>query len=186
MGFVRVIAGIAKGTTLAPAPAGVRPVTDRARAGIFSSLGSRVDGAIVLDLFAGTGALAIEALSRGADRAVLVERDASAAALIRRNLTSTKLADRARVVRSDVGRFLTRTANLRAGFDLVFVDPPYELSGEALQRVLADVDAGWLAAPDGTVVVTRRVTNPIDVIPLNWRVARRLVYGDTLAILFRR
>src|SRR5206468_597583 len=81
---VRVIAGLAKGTTLAPAPPGVRPVTDRARAGIFSSLASRLEGAVVLDLFAGTGALAIEALSRGADSAVLVERDASAVRAIRR------------------------------------------------------------------------------------------------------
>jgi 16S rRNA (guanine966-N2)-methyltransferase len=183
---VRVIAGIAKGTTLAPAPRGVRPVTDRARAGIFSSLAPRLEGAIVLDLFAGTGALAIEALSRGADRAVLVERDASAVRSIRRNLASTKLADHASVVRSEVGRFLSRNDSSNPAFDLVFVDPPYEVDQGALSEVLNRLEAGWLADAEATMVVTRRAANPIDVVPLHWRVARRLVYGDSLAVLFRR
>jgi len=80
---VRVIAGTAKGVRLGPVPRGVRPVTDRAREGVFSSLGTGVPGARVLDLYAGTGAMAIEALSRGAEHATLVERDRAAVGAIR-------------------------------------------------------------------------------------------------------
>jgi 16S rRNA (guanine966-N2)-methyltransferase len=83
---VRVIAGTAKGTRLAAVPPGVRPVSDRAREGVFSSLGELVSGAAVLDLFAGTGAMGIEALSRGAAAAVFVERSPRAIASIRQNL----------------------------------------------------------------------------------------------------
>ena len=81
--LVRVVAGTAKGVRLAPVPRGVRPVSDMAREGVFSSLGELVRGARVLDLYAGTGAMAIEALSRGAEHAVLVERDRAALRTIR-------------------------------------------------------------------------------------------------------
>src|SRR5205085_8198613 len=83
---VRVIAGVAKGVRLGPVPAGVRPLSDRAREGLFASLGTRVVGATVLDLFAGTGAIGIEALSRGADMAVLVERDRTVVRTLASNL----------------------------------------------------------------------------------------------------
>jgi 16S rRNA (guanine966-N2)-methyltransferase len=182
---VRVIAGVAKGTRLAPAPAGVRPLTDRARAGLFSSIFQELPRASVLDLYAGTGALAIEALSRGAERATLVERDAAAIRTIRANLSATKLATSARVVRADVARFVTRNDNSRP-FDLLFVDPPWDLGPDVLGGVLSDLDRGPMLGTGSTLALCRRARNPIDVIPVDWRPARRLVYGDGLVTLYRR
>ena len=97
---MRVIAGSAKGTRLAPVPAGTRPVSDRAREGVFSSLGRSVERARVLDLFAGTGAMGIEALSRGAAEATFVDSSARAITTIHDNLGRTRLAGRASVRRS--------------------------------------------------------------------------------------
>ncbi|MEJ7819247.1 MAG: RsmD family RNA methyltransferase, partial [Rubrobacteraceae bacterium] len=103
---MRVIAGTARGVKLAPVPPGVRPTTDRVRESLFNSLGQFFDGGDVLDLYAGTGALGIEALSRGCERAVFVEKDGRAVAAIRDNLRRTGLAERAEVLRMDVERGL--------------------------------------------------------------------------------
>ena len=178
---MRVIAGAAKGKRLGPVPPGVRPVSDRAREGLLSSLASDVPGSRVLDLFAGTGALGIEALSRGADHAVFVDRSHRAAATIRDNLARTGLADRATV--------LVLTAEGYLGgppadpFDLVFIDPPYEVGSE-LDRVLAALDSGWLAE-GWTLALTRGNRSSTPVIPVDWVVARRLRYGDSLVTVFR-
>jgi 16S rRNA (guanine966-N2)-methyltransferase len=182
---MRVVAGNAKGVRLAPVPRGVRPVSDRAREGVFSSLGERVRGARVLDLFAGTGALGVEALSRGAAEVVFVERDRAALAAVRRNLDLTHLADRAAVVGVDVRRFVSRDDKNGAPFDLVVADPPYDLGGPDLEGVLADLAEGWLATQGWTVVLTRRRGSSMPVIPVHWAPARRLEYGDTLVLLLR-
>jgi 16S rRNA (guanine966-N2)-methyltransferase len=177
-----VIAGTAKGLRLAPVPSGVRPVSDRAREGIFSSLGGRVLDSRVLDLFAGTGALAIEALSRGAADAVLVEQAPRAIATVRDNLRRTRTGDRARVVRADARRFLERAMAERP-FDLVFVDPPYAAGSSAVAAVLERLRP--VLAPGATVVLTRDSRSSTDVIPLDWRVAKRLTYGDSVITLIR-
>jgi 16S rRNA (guanine(966)-N(2))-methyltransferase RsmD len=122
---VRVIGGELGGRRLTPPPAGtrdVRPTSERAREAIFSVLGEAVEGATVLDLFCGTGALAIEALSRGAARAVLVDR---APALAVRNIRDLGLDDRAEVVRADALDYLRRSPER---FALAFCDPPYTLA----------------------------------------------------------
>jgi 16S rRNA (guanine966-N2)-methyltransferase len=178
-----VIAGTAKGTRLAPVPDGVRPVSDRAREGLFSSLGSRVAGAVVLDLFAGTGSLGIEALSRGAIRAAFVERAPKAIAAVRDNLERAKVADRGEVVRADVARFLDRPAD--RSFDLVFLDPPYALPGPELRAIVERLWASGALAEDAIVVLTRDLRSSNDVIPLDWPVARRLAYGDSVVTLLR-
>lgn len=182
---MRIVAGSAKGVRLAPVPQGVRPVSDRAREGLFSSLGSAIPGARVLDLFAGTGALGIEALSRGAEHAVFVERDPAAAATLYENLDLARVAERATVVPSAVRPFLEADARPSgAGFDVVFLDPPYEMGSPGVDdtlRALADgalLDEGW------TVVLTRAKTNPMHVIPLHWTAARELRYGDSLLTLY--
>ena len=182
---MRVIAGIAKGRKLGPVPAGVRPVSDRVREGVFSSLGDRVVGSRVLDLYAGTGAMAIEALSRGAAQATIVERSRPALAALRDNLDRTRLLAAARVVAADVPTFLSGNDDRGDRFDLAFVDPPYEAGEPALGGVLASLGRGWLDDGDWTVVVTRGSRNPTVVIPVHWRAARRLAYGDSLVILFR-
>jgi 16S rRNA (guanine966-N2)-methyltransferase len=181
---MRVIAGSARGVRLGPVPPGVRPVSDRAREGLFSSLGAEVPEARVLDLYAGTGAMGIEALSRGAEHVTFVERDAQAAAAIHANLERTHLTDRATVHLMDVARFLARQAPERR-FDLVLADPPYELDGDDLAPILAALAAGWLARDGWTVALTRGVKSSTPVIPVHWAVARQLRYGDSLVILFR-
>jgi 16S rRNA (guanine966-N2)-methyltransferase len=170
---------------LSAVPAGVRPMSDRAREGLFSSLGERVEGARALDLFAGTGALGIEALSRGASEAGFVDRDPRAIAAIEGNLGRAGLADRAWTRRSDVGRFLTKTRN-PSPVDVCFVDPPYAMAPSAVARVLEAIAARWLPEHGWIVALTRPKRSSTLVIPVDWSVARRLVYGDSLVICYRK
>lgn len=158
---MRVIAGELKGQRLV-APKGwkVRPTSDRVREAIFSALGDRVEGARVLDLYCGTGALAIEALSRGAERAVLVDRDTRPAL---GNVQRLGLTDRVELVRADVGRWLGQVsaASFAGNFDLVFVDAPYKLA----DRVAQDLDTHLprLLAEDGRAVVESGARRPLRV-----------------------
>jgi 16S rRNA (guanine966-N2)-methyltransferase len=146
----RVIAGSAKGIRLrAPGP-GTRPLADRVKQTLFAILQPDLAGARVLDLFAGSGAAGIEALSRGAAAATFVEKDATAAAVIRANLRSARLDDRASVVPVDVGRWLDG-GPFAAPFDLVVVDPPY-VDTALLTAVLAA-----LGRPDGPLADDARV-----------------------------
>ena len=181
---MRIVAGSAKGVRLGPVPPSVRPISDRAREGLFSSLGpGALEGLRVLDLFAGTGAAGIEALSRGADRAVFVDRAPAAVAAIRHNLTATKLEARGDVVPSAAERFLRSADRPGAPYDLVICDPPYDLGPPELDEVLRDLD-GWLAE-GSTVVLTRGHKSSTGVIPLHWATARQLRYGDSLVFVFR-
>jgi 16S rRNA (guanine966-N2)-methyltransferase len=178
---VRVIAGSARGVRLARVPAGTRPLSDRAREGLFSSLGEAVHGGRWADLFAGTGAVGIEALSRGAISCMFVDQSAAAVRTIRDNLLRTGTDARATVVRAEVRRYLQRARDAR--FDLVFLDPPYRFAASALRRVLqaaADrLDRG------GTLVLTRPAGDNTDVIPLHWAIVRRLAYGDARVLVCR-
>jgi 16S rRNA (guanine966-N2)-methyltransferase len=156
-----------------------------AREGLFSSIASDVPGAAVLDLYAGTGAMGIEALSRGAEAVTFVERSSQARAAVRQNLKRTRLADRARIVPSTVAAFLRGDEGSRASFDLVLVDPPYEAPGAEVDAVLAELGSGWLPEHGWTVVLTRPARSSMPVIPVHWHVARRLEYGDTLVLVYR-
>jgi 16S rRNA (guanine966-N2)-methyltransferase len=173
---MRVVAGRYGGRRLA-APKGtdVRPTSDRVREALFSILGTRVEGAHVLDLFAGSGALGIEALSRGAAEATFVDSSASAVRAVRQNLESLA-AEGATVDRADA-RVFARTA-LQAGrqYDLVFLDPPYR-QAEALGRELAEAIAALLA-PGGVVVSESDRRKPLELPGLPPFDERR--YGDTL------
>ena len=182
---MRVVAGSAKGVRLAPVPRGVRPVSDMAREGVFSSLGELVRDARVLDLYAGTGAMAIEALSRGAEHAVLVERDRAALRTIRENVARARVVEAAEIVASDVGSFLLRDDKLLGGFDLILADPPYVIDEDELASVLSSLGAGGLSGASWRVVLTRPKRSSMPVIPLHWVPARRLSYGDTLVFRFR-
>jgi 16S rRNA (guanine966-N2)-methyltransferase len=172
---MRVVAGTAGGRKLtAPAGTGTRPTPDRVREAVFNALGSigAVDGAVVLDGFAGSGALGIEALSRGAEACTFVERDRSARVVVEANLAATGLDDRARVIGGDVHDHLARTAER---FDLVLLDPPHaEADWERLLGLVAD-----RLAPDGVVVAEadRPAVGPDDPI---WVVGREKRYGGTV------
>src|SRR5215470_3722371 len=146
---MRVIAGSAGGIRLAVPKRGVRPTMDRVKAAIFSSLGDAVVRARVLDLFAGSGALGIEALSRGASSVVFVEADRQSAEIIESNLARTKLKGRIR--QQDVFDFL-RHASSAEMFDIVFADPPYEKGedeGHFTEKLLANEALSQLMATDG-------------------------------------
>ena len=182
---MRVIAGSAKGMRLGPVPPGVRPVSDRAREGLFSSLALEVPEARVLDLFSGTGAMGIEALSRGAEHAVFVDRAYEASAAVHDNLDRTRLADRATVVTQDVAAFLAgpRRRAARSTWScsiLRTTSTPRRWSA-----VLAGLGPGWLSDQGWTVVLTRGIKSSTPVIPVHWAVARQLRYGDSLVILYR-
>jgi len=182
---MRVVAGSAKGTRLAPVPPGVRPLSDRAREGVFASLGDRVPQARVLDLFAGTGATGIEALSRGAASCTFVEAARRVTETVRENLRRTKLEDRGDVVTADVLAFLRRQTGT-AGWELAILDPPYETGSPYLDDVLAELAAGDRLAPGFTVVLTRSNKGSTPVVPLHWAAARELRYGDSILTLYRR
>ena len=132
----------------------------------------------MLDLYAGSGALGIEALSRGAARAVFVDGDHRAQDALRMNLATTGLTERAQVTRARVASFLGRGA-VGAAFDLVFLDPPYDLDPAELARVLETLaQPGRLADAATVVIETRRDVVP--VLPERWTVGWTRVYGDTL------
>jgi 16S rRNA (guanine966-N2)-methyltransferase len=179
---LRVIAGTAKGRRLVAPKSETRPTTDRIKEALFASLGRSVVDADVLDLYAGSGALAIEALSRGAARAVLVDRDRAAEEAIRANLHTTGFADQARFRRSAVAPFLTGSIP-EAPFDLVLIDPPYDLHGEEVNGVLRALAEGALVASGGTVVVERRKSGEPLTLPDGWRIEKERAYGDTLLVV---
>jgi 16S rRNA (guanine966-N2)-methyltransferase len=164
----------------------VRPTKDRVREAVFSALDSRgaIVGATVLDLYAGTGAMAIEALSRGADRAVLVEQARAVAATARLNVDVTGFAAVARVETRDVATYL-KAPPREAPFDLVCCDPPYEMDDDALGVVLRMLaDDAWLA-PDGIVVVERAPRATLQV-PDGLRMTWDRRFGDTLVWFLER
>jgi 16S rRNA (guanine966-N2)-methyltransferase len=175
---VRVIAGSRKGHTIA-APRGLdtRPTSDRVRENVFNLVGP-LEGATVLDLYAGSGAMGIEALSRGATRAVFVERDADAVRTIERNLDRLRLTG-ARVVRGDAVRLLAQEAAAGRKYDLVLVDPPYGVY-PGLQLQLARHVPPVLASDGLLVVETDARVRPELPLPLR----RSRTYGQTRVSLF--
>jgi 16S rRNA (guanine(966)-N(2))-methyltransferase RsmD len=181
-----VIAGSARGTRLvAPGP-GTRPFGDRAKQVLFAILEPDLAGAVVLDCCAGSGAAAIEALSRGAARAVLVERDAAACRTIAANLLRTGLASRAAVVRADVLAYVAGRAAAEGPFDVVVLDPPYA-EADLRGRTLAAL--GGRGAPlgvDARVVVSGPWRDPPPQRAGLLRSERERRVGETLLTFYRR
>jgi 16S rRNA (guanine966-N2)-methyltransferase len=179
---VRVIAGAHRGRRLVvPAGEGVRPTKDMVREAVFSALDARamIVDAAVLDLYAGSGALAIESLSRGAALAVLVERDRFALQAIAHNLDQLRLADRARVAGSSVVSFLAAPPPREAPFDLVLADPPYETSDDAVTELVAALARpGWLAP--GALIAVERPSGAETRVPDGFRACWERTFGDTL------
>jgi 16S rRNA (guanine966-N2)-methyltransferase len=182
---MRVIAGAAGGIRLDVPKTDVRPTMDRVKAAIFSSLGAEIIGARVLDLFAGTGALGIEALSRGAASALFVEDNSAAIAVIERNLARTKLKGRVR--KQDVFSFL-RSNQARDSFRIIFADPPYEKTksgGEFTTLLLEDPQLAEILEPSGIFILEKRPTEQMHRMPL-WNVIRARSYGATEVLFLQR
>ncbi|MGH8914622.1 MAG: 16S rRNA (guanine(966)-N(2))-methyltransferase RsmD [Acidimicrobiia bacterium] len=177
---MRIITGEAKGRRLvAPDTLDTRPVTDRAREAVFSMIGSSVVDASVLDLYAGSGSFGLEALSRGAGSVTFVENGHRALEALRRNIRAVGLGGT--VVTSKVGDFL---ASAGAGFDLVFVDPPWAMPAPDLASELVAVDR--LVAAQGKVILSRRHSDDVPESPENWRVATDRRYGDTRILMYEK
>jgi 16S rRNA (guanine966-N2)-methyltransferase len=183
---MRVIAGSAGGIHLDVPKRGVRPTMDRVKAAIFSSLADEIVGARVLDLFAGSGALGIEALSRGAASVLFVDEDRQSTATIEKNLAKTKLEGRIR--QQEVFEFLKRHAPPREQFEIIFADPPYEKtnSGERFsEKLLANEALPQLLQPDGVFVLEKRPAERLPETNL-WKVVRAKTYGATEVLFLRR
>jgi pantetheine-phosphate adenylyltransferase/16S rRNA (guanine(966)-N(2))-methyltransferase RsmD len=179
---LRIIAGEARGIRLAAVPEGVRPTADRVREALFNSLGQFFDGGEVLDLYAGTGALGLEALSRGCEKAIFVEKNGRAAALVRENLRRARLEGRAEIVRGDVRAEVEKLVRKKRKFRLIFADPPYRIAGSEIGEVLPLLIA--LLAPGGRVVVESGDSLPKELQESAKGVSRR--YGGTVVTIFER
>ena len=178
---MRVISGSAKGIQLQAVPgSGTRPISDRVKEAVFNILGDTIVESQVLDLFAGTGSVGIEALSRGAEKAVFVEKHPKAITTIRANLRRTALEAEARVVRADVFKFLASTPQ---PFDLIYVAPPQYLGLWSKTLLALDAVPEWLY-PRGLAVVQ---IFPKEIEPLslaNLRLSDQRKYGSTLLCFY--
>ena len=179
---MRVITGSARGRRLNELKGyDTRPTTDKVKEGVFSAIQFEVEGARVLDLFAGTGQLGIEALSRGAQSAVFVDQRADAVKLIRENLALTKLTDGAQVVCGESMAYLNA---LRQKFDLIFLDPPY--ADDLLERAIAHIAWFDILAPDGIMIAESPVEKTLPALRAPYRIAREYRYGKIKVTLYRR
>ena len=183
---MRVVAGSAKGRRLlAPKGPGTRPVMDRVKTALFDILAGEVVGGRFLDLFAGTGGIGIEALSRGAEAATFIELEPEALRYVRRNLETTGLTARAETVRADAFRFLGDARAAGRRYDLVYVAPP-QYQGMAA-RALAQLDAAPLTEPGGLVIaqIHPRERGELDALALT-RLRRydERRYGSTLLLFY--
>lgn len=183
---MRVISGRFKGVALTTPKPGTRPTTDRTKEAIFSHLDSWgvLDDAHVLDLFAGTGALGIEALSRGARELVAVESSAPAATLIAKNLTALKhnrsweTGMVARVVKARAEKYAAAAAAV-SPFEVIFIDPPYAFETESCNRLLAGLADGGLTNERTVIVLERSTRSEEPSAPAGWTITDRRDYGET-------
>lgn len=183
MAGIRIISGFAGSLTIRVPNSGTRPTSDRVREALFSALEARdaMDGAEVLDLYSGSGALGLEAVSRGAVSAVFVDRSADAAKVCRSNAKIVSAAapksatPRITVHAQSVGAYL---AGATVPFDLVFVDPPYDLPEAELTSNLQAL--GTLIAPDGLLLVERSSRSPEPQLPPELELLKKSTYGETL------
>jgi 16S rRNA (guanine966-N2)-methyltransferase len=159
----------------------LRPTSDRNRETLFSLLGKSVEGRRVLDLFAGTGALGIEALSRGAEEATFVDRSPLAADLIRKNLDQLQI--KATVFKSDVLTFLRRAGRMGTQYDLIFCDPPYEAA--ETQKIVNQIEQHNLLADGGLFVLETSARNPVPA-AASLALIRQKKMGDTCITIYGR
>ena len=185
---MRVIAGTAKGTRLvALKELRVRPTLDRVREALFSILTPRVEGAHFLDMFAGTGANGIEALSRGAASATFVDNDARSLEMVRRNLDAARLAAKAVVCRLDLPKGLSTLSSLSTRYDIVFADPPYGFARDGPDAYAKLLDALYDArvlTVEAIVVIEHDFRSSLPEKTVHFACARQARYGETALSFF--
>ena len=177
---MRVVSGTARGCKLQPVPGmNTRPTTDRVKENVFNLIQDHVRGARALDLFAGTGQLGIEALSRGAQSCDFVERDKAAYAVAEKNIRAARVADRATLHRAEAADFVARAAGRK--FDLIFLDPPY--GGVILENALLQIETFDILSTDGIIICESAVG---DRFAHGFEVVRERRYGATMITVLRR
>ena len=182
---MRVIAGLARGHKLvAPEGDTTRPPLDRQKEALFSMLADTVIGANVLDLYAGSASMGIEALSRGAKQAVFVDLSEAAVAAAKANLAHTKLTDKARVTRENEVTFLEREAVLGSVYDLIFLDPPFRIDVNDLAAVFEVLRNGNLVADEGLLVLRLQSKIAPPERP-GFREVKNRAYGDSRLLFYR-
>ena len=176
---MRIIAGTAKGIRLkAPKGMNTRPTADRVKESLFNILGSRVQGAAVLDLFAGTGNLGLECWSRGAQTVVFVDKSPVSLKLVNRNIEKCQAQAECQVLHKEAQAALSSLAKLAKSFNLIFCDPPYNKG--LVQLVLKSPFLDPLLKPDGLLIVEHSAHDEIDTaMPEGLQVSRRQKYGET-------
>jgi 16S rRNA (guanine966-N2)-methyltransferase len=182
--MTRIVAGTARGRTLIVPPRGTRPTQERVREAVFSALTSRIDlvGAAVLDLYAGSGALGLEAASRGAGPVVLVDSARQAARVARANATALGLDARVALARAEQ---VAAAPQPEGPFDIVLVDPPYETPAGAVEAVLAALEEAGNLAPGAVIVLEGSAKAEPPAPPAGWEWEAPRMYGDTAVRLGR-
>lgn len=184
---MRIIAGSARGRPVKGPRASsrhIRPTADRVRESLFNVLGQWLDGVSVLDLYAGTGALALEAVSRGAAEAVLVDQDREALALCRENTAALGFGDRVQILPLAVARAALQLGKSGQHFGLIFADPPY--AARMVAELLELVEAHVLLAPEGTLVVEHDKREDAPLEHAGFSRTDQRSFGDTRVSIYRR
>ncbi len=176
---MRIISGTSKGRKLVtPKKYSLRPTSDRVKESLFNILASEIQGKVVLDLFAGTGNLGIEALSRGARKVIFVEKGRQALRLIQTNLNQFGLEDRSEILPKDVNRAIGILKQRGECFDLILMDPPYEKG--LIQRTLMKLNSHQIYHRDSILVIEHNRREPLPHILDGWNLLRQQKIGDTL------
>jgi 16S rRNA (guanine(966)-N(2))-methyltransferase RsmD len=182
---MRVIAGSCKGRVLfSPRGKLIRPTSDRIKEFIFDYLGPKIENASILDLFSGTGNLSIEALSRGADLAILVDKSKEAIRLIYRNLELTKLLSQCQVIHQDVFRFLKIAATNNSRFDCIFADPPY--SANIYSDLIDAIGKGDYLKDEGLFILECDSRRFIEYQDASLLLVTKKIFGDSAIFVFKK
>jgi len=181
---MRVISGSAKGRPLKAVPGnGTRPTTDKVKESMFSIIGPYFDGGMVLDLFAGTGGLGIEALSRGMEHGIFIDMEYKSIEVIKGNLQAAGFSDQAEVYRNDAGRALKVLAKKESAFDLVFLDPPYRMKNGI--ELMTEMHERQLLNHGATIVLEFESKHRYPQEFEHFKGLRQAVYGETTIQVYR-
>ncbi|NLT12137.1 MAG: 16S rRNA (guanine(966)-N(2))-methyltransferase RsmD [Clostridiaceae bacterium] len=182
----RIIAGDNKGMILnAPKGDRTRPTTDKVKEAIFSIIQVRVPNASFLDLFAGSGQMGLEALSRGASKAVFVEKNRQSIYVIQENIAKAGRIQESEIVAGDVASALRRIADRNESFDIIFMDPPYKEAKKMLDIVADQVCKNSLLSEDGVLIIEHDSDDIFDETVINLTLSRRCKYGSTMLTFYQ-
>lgn len=182
---MRVISGELKGRRLLPVPGqSTRPTTDKVKESVFNIIGPYFDGGVVLDLFAGTGGLGIEALSRGMDRAVFIDQDPKALQVVRKNVEMCRLQDRVEIYRNDARRAISLFTRNRTVFDVVFMDPPYHL--DLIPQLATALIQHDLLAESAVIIAEHSANRELPEQIETFVRSKLVTYGDIAVSFYRK